>query len=255
MIVQCIIGKFSDDPNLCFSRQHMFIPLTQYGNFYEGEFRKDTTHILFIDIVENVLKNKDYILEKKNKGVKIIAAFFDEARFGVADICIRLNLIDKLILFDKQYKDRFNIDTYISDYFLNENLFKLKIKSDSKNICYFGHNLYNRYLPNIVTKIEVSNYIELYEKVQEFNGVLIFDTGKSECGFKIIHHNKAKALEALMCGVNAYCQDGIKTINYNNYLKTTSDIKDIPNVSFSQSEIFNINKSVIIQFIKEIKKL
>ena len=44
MKVQCIIGKFSENIDLCFSRQHMFIPLSNYGDFYEGDFRNGKIH-------------------------------------------------------------------------------------------------------------------------------------------------------------------------------------------------------------------
>lgn len=256
MKVQCIIGKFSENPELCFSRQHMFIPLFVTGEFYEGELQQDTTHILFIDMVENVLLLKDYILSVKASGIKVVAAFFDEARFKTADICINNNLIDKLILFDKQYKNRFSIDTYISDYFLNEYIFPKKSDEITNNVCYFGHNQYDRILPHNITKlIDNTTYTNLYKKVQLFNGVIIYDTGKSECGNKVIHHNKAKALEALMCGVNSYSQEGIKTINYDNFLTKFDKSQDIVPISFTQEDIMILNRKVIAEFINQIRIL
>ena len=255
MKVQCIIGKFSENNDLCFNRKHIFSSLSKISNFYEGDFQPNTTHILFIDLVENVLGMKEYVLDMKKSNIKIIVSFFDEARFKITQDCIDLGLIDKLILFDKQYQFRFpNTPTYISDYFLNQDLFPIKYKESSSLCCYFGHNTYDRNLPNSIIKIvDLTKYENLYETVQEFNGVLVFDTGRSECGEKIIHHNKAKAIEALMCGVNAYCQSGINTINYNNYISKYESYKNPISIEFDQKEIFELNKKVIYNFISEIK--
>jgi hypothetical protein len=256
MKIRCIIGQFSPNQELCFSHQHIYLSLKKYADCYTGPLQEDTTHVLFIDGIENVISMKSEVLLMKEKGIKVISAFYDEPRFKIADVCIEQNLVDKLILFDKQYKERFDFSVYISDYFVNEDLFPQQLESHNENTCYFGHLLYNRVMPSGCNKItDNTNYINFYNIIKEYNGCVVFDTGRSEDSDKVIvHSNKAKVLEALMCGVNAYCQSGVKTKNYDRFLKPfTSGALDINPVEFKQEEIREINKSVIIEFLNECK--
>ena len=89
-----------------------------------------------------------------------------------------------------------------------------------------------------------------------FNGAIIHDQGHwingEEC-----HYNKAKAVETLLCGVNAYCYPGINTKRYNKFLK---DIKEDHNgdliihpIEFDRSAIQKINRLTIEELIGEIK--
>ena len=137
------------------------------------------------------------------------------------------------------------------------------IPSVTKNhsqVCVFGHLLYSRAnLPTydaVKVDVGINSYQQLYNKVQLFNGAIIHDQGhwidKTEA-----HYNKAKAVEALLCGVNAYCYPGINTKRYNKFLK---DIKEDENgnliihpIEFDRSEIQKINSLTIEELICEIK--
>jgi len=256
MKVQCIVGKSRENQNVCFSYQHMYLPLKRYIDCYDSlETQPGTTHMLFLDVIQNVRLLKGLVLEAKSKGIKIIAVTFDPANFEEADCCISEGLLDLLVLTDKQFENRFNFNVYVSDYYLNKDLFpKLESKKES-GVCYFGHliahygrtNEYN--LPIIE---DFHSYQGLYKSVQEYNGCFVYDTGRGEDPNIVIHHNKAKAVEALMCGVNAYCQNGIKTKNYNHLLKSETQIHNVSPIEFSQEEIFEINEKVITDFIQAI---
>ena len=244
MKIYCVIGQFSPNEQLCFSRQHIFASLNKYANCYTGELQEGTTHALFIDVIENVVNMEAQVKEMKEKGVKVISIFYDEPRLKIADYCIKKKLVDKIILFDNQYKNRFDFNVYISDFFVNESLFPTALEAHKLTTCYFGHLLYNRVLPEGCDKItDSSNYINFYNTIKEYNGCVVFDTGRGEDSDKvIIHSNKAKAVEALMCGVNAYCQEGIKTKKYDKFLIPFIGGKlDLKPIKFKQEEIREIN--------------
>jgi len=257
MKMYCIVGKSRESQNVCYSYNHMYLPLAKYGNCYTGEFQENTTHVLFIDVIQNVGKMRGEINEFKKNGIKIIGVTFDPANFADTDCYIAEKLLDKLFLFDKQFKNRFDFNVCVSDLFLNQDLFPPLYEGEHNGVCYFGHlikayertNEYN--LPVIE---DFSSYPALYEKVQKYNGVCVYDTGRGEDPNVVVHHNKAKALEALMCGVNAYCQDGIKTINYDKYLKKFDQIPNPVPIDFDREEIFKINEKVVKEFLTECEK-
>ena len=57
-----------------------------------------------------------------------------------------------------------------------------------------------------------------------------------------------------MCGVNAYCQEGIKTKKYDKFLIPFIGGKlDLNPIKFKQEEIREINKNTIIEFLDECK--
>ena len=256
MKIKCVVGESRANRNVCFSYQHMFLPMKKYADCYESNvIEEGTTHMVFIDVIQNVRILKNIVLDAKSKGIKIIAVTFDPANFEEADRCIEEGLLDMLVLTDMQFKDRFpNTNVYVSDYFLNEDLFsKLETKKDS-DVCYFGHligNYKRNNEHNLPVIVDFNSYEGLYSKVQNFNGCFIYDTGRGEDPNEVIHHNKAKAIEALMCGVNAYCQDGIKTKNYDHLLFKENDLLSPKKINFSQEEVFQINENVIKEFLNE----
>lgn len=237
-MVKCIVDEFP------FNRQHFFNTIKKNKIFYEGNLRENTTHILFIDIPENAFNMIDEILYYKSLGIEIVYSFYDPYRFNYVDKLIEINLVDKLILFDKKYKDRFNIDTYISDYFVNEDLFPVnKIENIYDRKCYFGNLLNNRNLDDNTDHLIIDEFEILYKKVQQYKKVVVFDTGRLMDG-TIINHNKAKFIESIMCGVPAQCDKYIDTINYNTFLN---------NDNISIELIRNINQKVIKDFINIFK--
>lgn len=238
-MIKCIVDNFP------FNREHFFNTIKKNDNiFYEGDLKEGTTHILFIDLPEVALNMINEIVYYKSLGIKIIYSFYDPYRFEYIDKLINMKLVDKLILFDEQYKDRFDVDTYISDYFVNEDLFPIsKIEPIHKKKCYFGNLLNNRKLDEYTDHLLIENFKTLYKKVQEYEKVVIFDTGRLMDG-SIIHHNKAKFIESLMCGVSTECGPFIKTINYNHFL-------DYSNIDINL--IRNINQRVIKDFINIFK--
>ena len=253
MKVQCIVGKSRENRDVCFSYQHMYLPLKKYVDCYDNFLlHPETTHMIFLDVIQNVRKMKSHVLYAKSQGVKIIAVTFDPANFEEADLCIKEGLIDLLVLTDKQFENRFDFNVYISDYYLNKDLFpKIDTKKDS-GVCYFGHLIahYGRTNEYRLPVIEdFSSFPSLYKSVQEYNGCFVYDTGRGEDPTEVIHHNKAKAIEALMCGVNAYCQDGIKTKNYDRFLKSYNQVKSPAPIEFTQEDIMEINEKVIKDFI------
>ena len=237
-MVKCIVDNFP------FNRQHFFNTIKKFDNiFYEGDIKEGTTHILFIDLPENALNMISEIKHYKSLGIEIVYSFYDPYRFDYVDRLINMNLVDKLILFDKKYINRFNVKTYISDYFVNEDLFPInKVYPIYDKKCYFG-NLINRNLDDNTDHLVIENFETLYKKVQEYKKMVVFDIGRLIDG-TIIHHNKAKYIESLMCGIPVECDEFIKTINYEQF-KNFIDI-DI-------DQIRDINKKVIKDFINIFK--
>lgn len=236
-MIKCFVDDFP------FDRLHFFNSLKKYG-FYEGELKPNTTHILFIDTPERSINMINELMYYKSLNIKIVFAFYDEARFRVVDELIKIGVVDKLILFDKQYQNRFDIDTYISDYFVNEELFPItKSEPIYDKKCYYG-NLINRVLDDNTEYIEIESFEDLYKKIQEYKKFVVIDVGRSENGYGIIHHNKAKFVESLMCGVPTECDSGIKTINYDKFI-------NMENIDIN--EIREINRRVINDFVNNLK--
>jgi len=233
-MVKCIVDNFP------FSREHFFNSIKKMDNiFYEGNIKEGTTHILFIDLPENALNMISELKYYKSLGIEIVYSFYDPYRFDCIYELINMNLVDKLILFDKQYINKFNVKTYISDYFVNEDLFPInKIYPLYDKKCYFG-NLIERKLDDNTDHLVILEFKDLYKKVQEYKKLVVFDIGRLSDG-TIIHHNKVKYIEALMCGVSAECQEFIKTLNYDKF---------IDSIDIDINVIRDINKRVIKEFI------
>ena len=264
----------ADRRELCFSRNHMFDVINKHITCVSNRntpeiwsFDPEITHFLILDVdYIDLIKKIDLLIGLKARGVKFVLLTFDPPNFWFVDKLAEEGILDKLILFDSQFVEYFsrhnNIKIYVSDYFFNEDLFEI-IPSVTKNhsqVCVFGHLLYSRAnLPTydaVKVDVGINSYQQLYNKVQLFNGAIIHDQGhwidKTEA-----HYNKAKAVEALLCGVNAYCYPGINTKRYNKFLK---DIKEDENgnliihpIEFDRSEIQKINSLTIEELICEIK--
>lgn len=225
--------KCTFDPSFEFNHVHGFLGLYSINPyaFYEdrGQTLPDTKIWLFIDMPETILQRKHEVIQAKKLGIKIISLFYDEARFPVVDLLIEQGLVDKLILFDDQYRNRFNIPTFISDYYVSEVPFDFEPQQRNGKMCYFGHKLYDRILPKSCKHISAPTLKETYQIASIHSKGYVASTGKGEHG-QIIHHNKAKFIEMLFCGLQVECQMGINTLNYEHYKNkeiTSSDLSTI----------------------------
>jgi hypothetical protein len=208
------------DGSFEFNRIHGFGGLKSIDpdNIYEdkGQLLKGTKHWLFIDMPETIERRKEEVKAARQKGIKIISLFYDEARFPLVDRLISEGVIDKLILFDKQYRDRFDIDVFVSDYYVEDSAFPEFHDDRNGKMCYFGHKSFDRELPDKCKHIIGANFQQLYQMASHHSRGYVASTGKGENG-GIIYHNKAKFIEMLFCGLQVECQDGINTINYEEY--------------------------------------
>lgn len=222
--------KCTFDSSFEYNELHGFYGLKEIDPSYfykdEGLTLNGTKYWLFIDMPEVINTRKSEVIEAKKQDIKIISLFYDEARFPIVDRLISENLIDKLILFDKQYENRFNIDSYISDYYLSDSVFPDFNENKNGKTCYFGHKQFNRELPKECEHIGGNSLSELYNKASEYTKGYVASTGKGESG-GIIYHNKGKFLEMLFCGLQVECQNGLKTINYEDYKNKEINKKDI----------------------------
>ena len=280
----CHYTKSNGNKNLCFTKNHMFDVINKHIKCISScdtpeiwSFDPDITHFLILDVdYEDLAQKMDLLRRLKTQGAKFVLLTFDPPNFWFVDKLAEEGILDKVILFDSQFVEYFsrhsNIKIYVSDYFFNEDLFEI-IPSDTKNhsqVCVFGHLLYSRAnrptygavkvdggrLANDPVSVGINSYQQLYNKVQLFNGAIIHDLGHW-VDMTEIHYNKAKAVEALMCGVYAYCYPGINTKRYNKFLK---DIKEDDNgdliihpIEFDTSVIQKINTLTIEELIGEIK--
>lgn len=251
----CNLVYTNPNRSLCFTQTHMYDTFKKYAECSDSQFPNDTTHYLMMDVDGRLDGQIQEISNLRKQGIKTILMTFDPANFKRVDNFIDNGMLDKVIVFDARFKDRFRIDTFISDYFFNEDVFPKKQDIESKGVCIFGHldhgrsNDYN--LPRVDCDPTVKNYWDLYSKVQHFNGVAVYDTGLDENRGSIVHYNKAKYVESLMVGVNGYCQDGIKTKRYDRFLKKYFDIPNEKDIDFSQEEIFKINRLTIAELLYE----
>lgn len=240
-------------PEFDFNRNHMVGVLEKYFNSTTPE---KASHYFILDVGIHVDSQIDEICNLRKQGKKIILMTFDPANFRRVDQFVYRNMLDKVIVFDAQFKDRFRgPKTYVTDYFANPVLFSRDSNLRGKNeVCVYGTighigrpNIYN--LPQLDTMVD--NYLDLFKLVSSYNGVAVYDTGMNEVFSAIVHYNKAKAVEALMCGVNAYCQDGIKTRRYDRFLKRFDQIPNPVPIDFDREEIVRINDLTIKELVYE----
>lgn len=251
----CNYTRPNINPELCFSSTHMFDTFRRVFPCQKVLPAADTTHYLIMDVDPKVYTQMNDIMAYRKQGLKVVLMVFDPAWFPMVDIFISNKMLDKVVVFDGQYKDRFNCNTFVSDYFFNDQVFPITSAKPKSGVCVFGHlehgrvNDYN--VPRVDTDPLVQSYSDLYKSVQNYNGVAIYDTGLDERRSGLIHHNKAKAVETLMCGRNPYCQDGIKTKRYDKFLYKYSEIPTPREIVFSQEEIFRINNLTVRELIYE----
>jgi hypothetical protein len=189
----------------------------------------------------------------KDRGVKIVVAVYDPLRF--VHVGMLAPLIDKLILFDQKWQNKFpDVKTYVSDYPVNEDLIQ-PTEQTKQGVCYFGHlEESRRDLPEGVEHIKTPPGATLYSKIQEYRGAIVFDHGLSEGGYNspLDHYNKAKAVEVLMCGRQAYCMAGIKTKAYDDFLLPFWAYKDKLARQNSIETIRRLNQECIVNLVAEI---
>lgn len=241
----------------------MYYVLSNLSDCYSfksiSDLEPDTTHYLICDLDISVDSIIDKLSNYRKNGMKVVLMVFDPAAFPRVDNLISNNALDKVIVFDSQFKDRFSkVKTFVSDYFFNEKVFPEfdKNKQEFKDkVCVFGHLSHGRFndfnLPQVDTLSHIKSYEDLYLEVQKYNGVAVYDTGLCENRSRIVTYNKAKAVESLMCGVNPYCKEGIKTKRYDRFLKKYDDIANVKSIDFSQEEIFKINDLTIRELLFE----
>lgn len=250
----CNLVYTNSNRQLCFTQNHMYDVFRRYHECSDTEYPDGMTHYFIMDVDIRIDGQIDEICKLRKQGVKVVLMTFDPANFLRVDNFINHDMLDKVIVFDKQFQHRFRVSSYVSDYFFNEDLFPTP-KFRNSEVCVFGHLEHGRSndfnLPRVDTNPMVKSYWNLYEEVQKYNGVAIYDTGLSEDRSRIVYYNKAKAVETLMAGRNPYCKEWIHTKRYNRFLKKYSDIPNPKEIDFSQDEIFKINELTIKELLYE----
>lgn len=232
-------------PELCYNTVHMHGALSKVLDCSASTLQ-DASHMLLLDVPPTIDDNIDAFINFRRGGGKVTLMTFDPFNFRRVDSYIERGMLDMVMVFDQQFKNRFNIKTYVTDYFFNQDRFPTHEVPYHNQACIFGHLVY-RHNEHNLPKVDngISSYAQLYNNVRQFNGVAVFDNGLNEDGSAIITHNKAKAVETLMCGRNPYCMSGINTIHYNQYLKSYDDILTLKEVDVPQEMIFKINQDVL----------
>lgn len=246
-----------------FALKHMFESICEFFPCYYGDdVQPDTTHFLIFDVNPDVNLKINKLKKLRNSGIKIISFVFDPAKFNTVKNWINFGIIDKVVVFDSKFLNSFgNVETYFSDYFFNVKLFPDSIQEKDKifpsKVCVFGHLYHGRNNNFNCEKVDGSGYCEtnirdIYKRVINYNGVAVFDTGLGENNSNIVQYNKAKGVESLMCGVNAYCKDGIKTKRYDSFLKKYDDIPKLVPIEFEQKKIWELNEITLKELVSEL---
>lgn len=243
-------------PELCYNTVHMHGALSTVMDCSAATLQ-EASHLLLLDVPYSIDQHIHEFVNFRNEGGKVVLMTFDPFNFPRVDGYIQKNMLDMVVVFDVQFRNRFNVKTYVSDYFFNQAVYPTEIQEYVNYPCVFGHLMYGRENTHNVPKVDkgVSSYRELYTRVRSFNGVIVFDSGLDETGSSLVAYNKAKAVETLMCGRTPYCMPGINTIHYNRYLKKYEDALTPTNIDFSQETIFEINKQVLQSLQEQITNL
>jgi len=237
--------KCTFDGGFEFNKVHGFHGLSSMypSDFYEdkGQTLDGTKYWLFIDMPELIGRRKEEVKSAKEQGIKIISLFYDESRFPFVDTLVAEELVDMFILFDKKYKDRFSVHTYISDFYLSETPFPVFNNERNGKQCYFGHKLFGRTFPDKCKHIRGNTIKDVYYMASMHSKGYVTSEGKGEAG-EVAYQNKAKYLEMLFCGLQVECQNGIETFNYEQYKNrkiTESDIEEMRKINNKvKSDIF-----------------
>lgn len=249
----------NDNFKLCFNHNHLYNVLNK--EFQETKV-KNSDYYIILDVGLHLDNRIEHIYNLRRQGTKVILITFDPANFIRVRNYISKDMIDKVIVFDKQFLNSFpGVKVYWSDYFFNIDLFPKISNYEDKyfsEVVTFGHMSHGRNndfgLERIDLRPEIKNYYDLYTEVQKYNGVAVYDTGLDETHSNIVHYNKAKCIETLMIGRNPYCQSGINTKRYNKYIKKYEEIPNIKPIDFNQLEIFRINDLTIKELVYEIEQ-
>jgi hypothetical protein len=225
------------------------------GYLFEGRLHPDCTHYVIFDVRQDVEQLSEALAKLRAAGLKVVLFTFDPANFKRVDIMVEAGALSKVIVFDKQFANRFKAPTYVTDYFFNESLFPKAPESYSDSACIFGTLANGRGNPYLLPKVDEpapADYTQLYSRVQQYCGVMVWDTGLDENMKNIVHYNKAKAVETLMCGRTPYCMSGISPKH--RYVKFHKPIEKIlfpEPVDFSQELIWKLNRETLDEVIFE----
>jgi len=231
--------------------------------YFNTNISPNITDLDYYFIIDNIWANYSYahklIESLKKKGTKVVVITYDPPNFKQIDMLIADKLVDLVITFDKRFANRFKPKTYISDYIFNEDFFPIDNPTEYNNsVCIYGNMVPNmgkdnRYKLPIID-VPCIDYVELYKRIQKYNGIHAFTTGYAEDEKTIVRYNKAKPIEALLCGRNPYCDPGLNYLcdSYNKYLKSSTLIPNPVQIDFDRTEMLQLNKNNIDNFIKEI---
>ena len=244
------LGIADPDPLKCFTTQHMLTPLKDSFDLVDNVY--DCDKVVFLDFghVDHEIK-KNICIQAKSLNKEVIITTFDPANFSYIKHLEEESLFSRVVVFDQQFSTYF-ANSIVSDYWLNDTLFPKEFV-DKNGVCTFGHLECGRTLPPQVTKVDSDkiDLVSLYNKVSRFSGVVVFDSGV--CNGSIIHHNKAKSLEALLCGCIPFCKEGISSPVFGRFFKKFEEYTK-PIRPFSEiEEVSSLNKVTIDNFIKLIK--
>jgi len=247
-------------PSLCssYSFNHIFGILSRCFNevfwLFRGqtinEFMQGNINVDYYIIIDNIGENGrfvDVVTRMKKNGTKIVVVTYDPPNFKDIDVFDSKELLNAVITFDKKFDKRFKCTQFIFDYMFDPKFIPTTVKTEySNSVCIYGtidgEGRGNRYN---LTKIDDlgTDYNTLYNRIQDYNGCHVFTPGLSEDGRTLIHYNKAKPIEILLCGRNPYCEEGLDYLSYNKYLKTADMIPNPVPVDFDRNEILSINES------------
>ncbi len=255
----CDINRANPNPELDYSIQNLFIPISQIfpSYFGQGNFYSDTTHYFICDVGEYMEHKYQQIKQLRDAGIKVVLFTFDPANFKRVRKYVEYGAIDKVIVFTEKFKNRFPCKTYFTDYFFPESAFEQVNTENNGKVCIYGRideHRPNEFGLDIIDR-GASSLKEIYKNIQKYNGVITYDDGFDEDFITVDHYNKARATETLMCGRIPYCKPGIVTKRYNKYLKKYDDAKTPCEITFSQQEIWQINLLTLLELKYELENI
>jgi len=214
-------------------------------------------------IIDNVGKyavfGRDTLKRMSSQGTRIIAITYDPSSFKGIYPLVEDGSLSGVVIFDKAHGNKFNCKTFVSDYVFNEEFVPKDSGVHSNEVCIYGTvgNIPQRMNRFNLPKIDDidTNYPKLYKDIQKYNGVHVFTTSLGEDGITVVHNNKAKPVEILLCGRNPYCEMPMSTIRYDKYLKNENQIPIPVSIDFTQSEISVLNQDAthcLLEFLKNV---